>query len=297
MKFWMLCRPEYKKSYSAVRFAEEAKQNKIGFRFVHPELFEIVTAGEDRRKTIFYKGKEIKLPDVVIPRMGAITTTFALAVIRQFERLGVRVLNGGDAIERAKDKLHALQILTSEHLPIPKTMLVKFPLDLELVKREFSFPIVLKTVSGSQGKGVMLCENEDDLDDIFGILEKNDTSLILQEFMGESRGRDIRVFVVGNRVIGAMLRTAQKGFKANVSRGGAAESFPLTPEIERIALDSARSLGLDIAGVDLLFCKKGFRICEVNSSPGFKGFEPATGANIPEAIFEYALQEKEKTKR
>lgn len=288
----MLCRPEYKKTYSAIRFAEEAKQRKINFRFVHPELFEIVTAREDRRKTIFYKGKEIKLPDVVIPRMGAVTTNFALAVIRQFEHLGVRVLNDADAIEKAKDKLHALQILAGQNLPIPKTMLVKFPLDLELVKQEFSFPMVLKTVSGSQGKGVMLCENEDDLDDIFGILEKNDSSLILQEFMGESRGRDIRVFVIGDRVIGAMLRTAQKGFKANVSRGGSAENFPLTPEIEQLSINSAKALGLDIAGVDLLFCSKGFRICEVNSSPGFKGFEPATGENIPAAIFDFAIQEK-----
>jgi gamma-F420-2:alpha-L-glutamate ligase len=256
-----------------------------------PEQFELVVTRDDR-KSILVDGKVTPLPDFLIPRLGASTTYFALAIIRHLERLGVLVLNSSTAIETVRDKLYTQQILAASNLPVPKTMLGKFPVDNDLVEKQLGFPVVVKTLSGSQGSGVYLSEDRANFEDIMTLIDstKPNANIILQEFIASSRGRDLRVIVVGGRAVGAMERYATDGnFKANVSRGGGSRPFTLTPETELLALEATRILGLDIAGVDMLFADGHFKICEVNSSPGFKGMERAYdyNINIADEIFRY----------
>lgn len=215
-----------------------------------------------------------------------------LALIRHFEKLGVFVLNTADAIAKAKDKLHTLQILASRNLPIPKTLLAKFPINQQILEKEFTYPFVMKKISGSLGKGVLLIKTPQQLEDILGLLEDQinnlQPNLIFQEFIKHSQGRDLRVIVIGGKVIGVMQRKAKAGdFRANFNAGGSVSNFKITPEIEWLAIEAANALGLGIAGVDLLFDTDSYKICEVNSSPQFEGFEQATGINIPQKIFEF----------
>ncbi|MFC2159977.1 RimK family alpha-L-glutamate ligase, partial [Actinomycetota bacterium] len=189
-------------------------------------------------------------------------------------------------------KLATLQLLATNNIPIPKTMLAKFPINISAVEKEFEYPLIIKTITGSQGKGVFLLEDNNKLNDLATLMEiskDSKTNLILQEFISFSKGRDIRVIVIGGRTIGAMLRTAKgKNFKANYSAGGLVEPYELNPAIEWLSIESSRLIGLDIAGVDILFDKdNNYRICEINSYPGFEGFEKATGINVPEEIFNY----------
>jgi RimK family alpha-L-glutamate ligase len=219
-------------------------------------------------------------------------TYYSLAVIRHFERLGVFILNSSQSMENSKDKLATLQLLATNNIPIPKTILAKFPINIQVIEKEFEYPMIIKTITGSQGKGVFLLEDGDKLNDLATLMEISKDpkiNLILQEFISFSRGKDIRVIVVGGRAIGAMLRTAiGKNFKANYSAGGSVQSFDLNPAIEWLAIESTRLIGLDIAGVDILFDEKNnYRICEINSYPGFEGFEKATKINVPEEIFNY----------
>lgn len=254
-----------------------------------PEEIEIIVT-QDNSKSIFINGKPAELPQFVIPRMGSGTTYFALAIIRHLERLGVPCINSSNSIETVKDKLFAHQLLISKNLPVPKTMLMKFPLNRELIQDQFDMPIVIKTLSGSLGRGVFLAESRKQFDDLVRIIEVTNpnVNIILQEMVESSRGRDLRVFVVGGRVIGCMVRkSSSEDFRANFSAGGTVEPYKLTPEIEWLALEASKILGLDIAGVDLLFNNEGFCICEVNSSPMFKGMESSQEINIPQAIFDY----------
>ena len=276
-------------AYEIRRLLEEAAGLGIDLTVSAPEQFDLVVTRDDR-KSVRIDGEVRPLPDFLLPRMGSGTTYFALAVMRHLERLGVQPLNSSESIEIVKDKLWSIQVLAASQLPIAKTILVKQPFDAELAKTYLGFPLVVKALSGSHGRGVFLCEDEQRLDDIMGLVASTgNVNLILQEYIETSRGRDLRVITVGGRAIGAMLRQSTDGsFKANISRGGFGEPFPLTPEIEWLATEAARVVGLDIAGIDLLFDGDHFRICEANSSPGFEGFEPATGINVARQILEFA---------
>jgi len=290
MKAWILTKKENFNSYENRRFHKEAEQMGIELQIVGPEEFDIVVTKEGR-KSILRNSSPVDLPDCLIPRMGAGTTYFALAMIRHLQRLGLFVLNSGQSIENAQDKLATLQILAANNIPIPKTMLAKFPLNVDIVEREFTYPLIVKTVSGSYGKGVFFCENRDQLEDLADLIEVSKdqrVNVIIQEFVLSSNGKDIRVFVVGGRHIGAMVRIAREGkLKANFSAGGTVTSFDLNPAMERLAVESAKLVGLDIAGIDILFDGDSYRVCEVNSSPGFEGFEKATGLNVPQEIYHY----------
>lgn len=286
MHIWILAKRDKFDTYENVRFRDVAQQMGIPLTCIDPEDCEIITTKEGRKS--LYVGSEpaAELPDCVIPRIGSGTTYFASAVIRHLERLGVFVMNKADAVELAKDKLATTQTLASNNVPIPKTLLGKYPIDLSVIEREFTFPVIVKKIASSMGKGIVLCENPVQLEDVLGLAHPSSANFIIQECIAASLGKDIRVFVVGGRAIGAILRTAKQGsFKANYSAGGSVEPLPLTPEIEWLAIESARLLDLDIAGVDLLFDKTGFRICEVNSAPFFEGFELATNINVPEEVF------------
>ncbi len=279
-------RPEM---YEINKLVEEAKKSNIEIRVLKPEQIDLIVTQEDR-KSILVDGESTALPDFVLPRMGAGTTYFALAVIRHLERLGVKCFNTSTSIESVKDKLFTQQILAESNIPVPKTMLVKFPVNIELVEEKIGFPAVIKTLSGSQGKGVFLAENRRSFEDLTQIIEVTNSkvNVIIQEFMADSFGRDLRVFTLGGKAIACMERTSgNDDFKANYSAGGTVKHYPLTPEIEWLATEASRLLGLDIAGVDLLFDGEHFKICEVNSSPGFEGLQQTCEINIAQEIFHF----------
>ncbi|AMO43145.1 hypothetical protein R1080702_136 [Cyanophage S-RIM32] len=276
--------------YERERFIEEADKYGIDFTVAFADEIDLIVSRDDR-KSIRFRNDIVALPDSLLARTGSGTGYFNLSVLRQFERLNVPTLPNSNAIEASKDKMYANQILAQAGLPIPKTMLTRFPCKAELVERVVGFPCVLKVVTGSHGAGVYLCENAKQFEDLSELISSLDgkTSMIIQEYIKFSEGRDLRVIVIGGRVIGAMQRTSTDGsFKANISRGGKGESYDIDDELEMLSIQVAKVLDLDIAGVDLLFHSDGYKVCEANSSPGFKGFEQALGINIPEKIFNYA---------
>ena len=290
MKLWMLCNRITTETYERQRFIEEADKYGIDFTVVFADEIDLIVSRDDR-KSIRFCNDIVALPDSLLARTGSGTGYFNLSVLRQFERLNVPTLPNSASIEASKDKMYANQILAQAGLPIPKTMLTRFPCKAELVEKVVGFPCVLKVVTGSHGAGVYLCENAKQFEDLSELISSLDgkTSMIIQEYIKFSEGRDLRVIVVGGRVIGAMQRTSTDGsFKANISRGGKGEPYDVDDEMEMLAIQVAKVLDLDVAGVDLLFHPDGYRICEANSSPGFKGFEQALGINIPQKIFDYA---------
>jgi RimK family alpha-L-glutamate ligase len=290
MKGWIICKEKNMNSYENKRFQEVALEEGIELELRDPSDFDIITT-KGGRKSLIYQGQEVSLPDFVLPRMGSGTTYFGLAVIRQLERLKVPVINSAESIEKAKDKLHTLQILGADNLPTPKTMLARFPVNMDTIEKEFEFPLIVKTLSGSEGKGVFLCENQEYLEDLMDILNEArdiNVNFIVQEFVSSSKGKDIRVLMVGSMPAVAMLRMGREGkFKANIAAGGSGEPYELNPEVEWLSVEASRLLSLDLAGVDILFDGEHFKVCEVNSAPGFEGLEKATGVNVPQQIYHY----------
>ena len=277
-------------TYERERFIEEADKYGIDFNLVFADEIDLIVSRDDR-KSIRYRNDIVPLPDCLLARTGSGTGYFNLSVLRQFERLNVPTLPNSSAIEASKDKMFANQILAQHGLPIPKTMLTRFPCPAELVEKVVGFPCVMKVVTGSHGNGVYLCHTPKEFEDLSELISSLDskTSMIIQEYISHSEGRDLRVIVIGGRVVGAMQRTATDGsFKANISRGGEGVAYDVDDEMEMLAIQVSKVLDLDIAGVDLLFHPDGYKVCEANSSPGFKGFEAALGINIPEKVFNYA---------
>jgi gamma-F420-2:alpha-L-glutamate ligase len=290
MKLWMLGNRLTIEMYERQRFIEEAEKQNIDFSVVFADEIDLIVSRDDR-KSIRYCNDIVSLPDVVLARTGSGTGYFNLSVLRQFERLNVPTLPNSASIEASKDKMYANQILAQAGLPIPKTMLTRFPCSAELVERQIGFPCVIKVVTGSHGAGVYLCETPKQFEDLSELISSLDfkNSMIVQEYVQHSEGRDLRVIVIGGRVVGAMLRKSTDGsFKANISRGGEGTAHDVDDQMEMLAIQVAKILDLDIAGVDLLFHPDGYKICEANSSPGFKGFEKALGINIPQKVFDYA---------
>ena len=272
------------------RLLESCPSNIEPQVILHPTVDIIVN--KENRRSIRVKNKMVDLPKVAIPRTGSGTGYFGFAILRHLERLGVPMVNSSSSIEATKDKLYAHQIFAEQGIPTPKTLLVKHPINANLVEREIGFPAVVKIMAGSYGKGVYQVTSKsrfvDFIDFAHGI--NTDEAIIVQEYIDTHPGEDLRVFVVGGKVLGAMKRSAKDGsFKANISRGGEGVAYELTPQIEKIALKVCKSLELEVAGVDLLFGKDGFLVCEANSAPGFKGFEQATGIDVAKAIIDYAL--------
>ncbi|MBW6470390.1 MAG: RimK family alpha-L-glutamate ligase [Methanosarcinaceae archaeon] len=293
MKGWILykdsasgLKPE---AYEVHRLLKSAEENGIEMQVVNPEQFELIVTRDDR-KSILLDGEVVPLPDFLLPRMGAGTTYFAMAVIRHLERLGVHTFNSSNSIDTVKDKLYSSQILAEMDIPFPKTMLAKYPIDVNFVEKQFGFPLIIKILTGSKGSGVFLSENRTNFIDLMELIRvtKSYANFILQEFINSSRGHDLRVFVIGGRVVACMERIATDGnFKANFSRGGEVRQFKITAEIEWLATETARVFGLDVAGIDLLFDGDHFKICEANSSPGFEGIESCCDIDIPKEIYNY----------
>jgi len=275
--------------YESTRLVESFAAKGIEARMCHPDDFDIIV-DLDIHKGIKYKGEDLELPKLVRVRLGAGILPFQLAVVRHFEQAGIPCINGSLPIETVKDKLRSSQILSRSGIPIPNTMMVRLPIDDGLVETNIGFPCVVKVVTGSYGEGVYLCERKRDYKKLMEFVDNlgNKKTMIVQEYLGERPGEDLRVLVIGGKVIGAMRRTAPEGdFRANITNGGTGENFEVTEEIDYIARKTARSLNLDIAGVDLLFDKRGFRVCEANSNPGFIGFERFCGVDVADLITEY----------
>ena len=288
MNCWIVLQKRTKNTtYETRRLIEAAG---TGSTVVYHPSVDIIVSRKDRA-SIRVKNKTVQLPDVVIPRTGSGTGYFGFAMLRHLEQLGVPVINSSWAIEATKDKLYAAQVFAQRGIATPKTILVKSPVSPSLVAREIGFPAVVKIMAGSYGKGVYKVETKSHFQDFIEFAHgiKSDEAIIVQEYVGTRPGEDLRVFVVGGQALGAMRRKSRDGsFKANITRGGEGEAYPLTTDLAELAVSAAEALGLDVAGVDLLFTDDGYTVCECNSAPGFEGFERATGIDIARAIIDYA---------
>ena len=281
-KGWMLVKPKFQESYETERLLEEFGNHDIEVKLIDPNEIDIFV-NKENKQSILVNGKSLPLPKFVFPRTGSGTTYYIKAVIRHFERMGVPVINSSEAIDNVKDKLYTHQILAQSNLDIPNTMLLKHPIDISFVEKNIGFPVIVKKISGSYGRGVFLCENKKQLNQLVTMAEltKKSYDIIIQEFVKDTWGKDLRVFVVNNKVVGCMMRqSTDDDFRANLSRGGEGFPYEVNEQIEWLSSESSKALGLDIAGVDLLFQNGGYKICEVNSNPGFEGMEQFTNKNI-----------------
>lgn len=238
---------------------------------------------------IHYKGRRLEGFDAVIPRIGASVTFYATAVLRQFEMLGVFTLNESVAIGRARDKLRTLQLLTRRGIGLPLTGIAHSPDDTaDLLRLVGEAPLIIKLVEGAQGQGVVLAETRQAAESVIDAFRGLDAHFLVQEFIKESRGSDLRCFVIGGQVVAAMKRQAKKGeFRANLHRGASAEAARITPRERRMAINAAKIMGLNVAGVDIIRSSRGPRVLEVNSTPGLEGIEAATGQDIAGEIIAF----------
>ncbi len=250
---------------------------------------------EKKKPSVIYKGKELNDIDGVIPRIGASVTFFGTAVVRQFEMMKVFTATESQALVRSRDKLRSLQILSRASLGLPKTVFSNYSKDVSsVIDKVGGAPLVIKLLEGTQDLGVVLADNRNSAESILEAFNGLQARVIVQEFIKEAKGADIRVFIVDGVVVGAMKRQGKEGeFRSNLHRGGSAEIIELTDEEENAALKAARVMGLGVAGVDLLQSARGPLILEVNSSPGLEGIEKATGKNIALQIIKYVERNAE----
>ena len=274
--------------YSTSRLVEAAEQRGHHVDVIDP-IGCVLVISQGTHK-MFFRGRECDDYDVIVPRIGASITDYGLAVLAHFERHGVPCVNSQLAIARSRDKLRALQALSAAHLSIPRTAMARDPEAIRAaVDAVGGTPVIIKLLQGTQGVGVMIADSaeavESTLDTLWGLGQ----NIILQEFIAESAGRDLRAVVIGGELVAAMRRQAKKGeFRSNLHRGGNGVRAELPQEYARAALDAARIMGLGMAGVDLLESRDGPRVIEVNSSPGLRGVERATGIDVAQRIIAHA---------
>ncbi len=273
--------------YSTRRLYEAGLQRKHEVLIIDHTKCDLII--EKRNPTIIYKGKKLEKVDAVIPRIGASVTFYGTAVVRQFEMMKVFTAIESQALLRSRDKLRSLQILSRAGLGLPKTVFTNYSRNVkEIIQGAGGAPVVVKLLEGTQGLGVVLAETDNAAESVIDAFNGLKVRVIVQEFIEEAQGADIRAFVVDGVVVGAMKRQAKKGeFRSNLHRGGTAQVIDLTEEEENAALKAARIMGLGICGVDMLQSKLGPLILEVNSSPGLEGIEHATGKNIAKSIIRY----------
>ena len=241
------------------------------------------------KPAIIYQGKALDAVDAIIPRIGATHTFYGTAVVRQFEMMGVYAVNESQAITRSRDKLRSLQLLARKGIGLPVTGFAHSTKDVEgLIGVVGGAPLVIKLLEGTQGIGVVLAETESAATSVIEAFRGINANILVQEFIKEAGGADIRCFVVGDKVVCAMKRQGAPGeFRSNLHRGGSAERIKLTPEERSTATRAAKTMGLNVAGVDLLRSNHGPVVMEVNSSPGLEGIEQATGLDVAGKIIEF----------
>jgi len=243
--------------------------------------------------SIHYRGAALEGFDAVIPRIGASITFYGNAVLRQFEMMGVYCLNTADAISRARDKLNSMQLMARDGIGLPGTGFADKPGDIpDLIEMVGGAPLVIKLLEGTQGIGVVLAETRTAAESVIEAFMGLNANILVQQYISEAKGADIRCFVVGNKVVAAMKRQAKAGeFRSNLHRGGTATAVKLSAAERKTALQAAKCMGLAVAGVDILQSSEGPVVMEVNSSPGLEGIEAATSVDVAGAILDYLEQQ------
>lgn len=275
------------KLYSTRRLVEAAEQR--GHEVVVLDHSKCVLAMEKSNPMVYHKGEPVTGVDAIIPRIGASVTFYGAAVVRQFEQMKVFSSVESQALVRSRDKLRSLQLLAKAGIGMPKTAFASSPRDIDqVINLVGGAPIVIKLLEGTQGIGVILAETHQSAKSVIEAFLDINTNILVQEFIREAKGADIRAFVVDGKVVGAMLRKGVEGeFRSNLHRGGKAQLIELNKEEKITAIKAAKKLGLAIAGVDMLQSERGPLVMEVNSSPGLEGIEGATGVDIAGRIIEY----------
>ncbi len=276
--------------YSTSRLVEAAEAAGHHVRVVDHLKCSIELAKKSPR--IYYNGEYLTGIDAIIPRIGASVTFYGTAVVRQFEMMKVFTAVESQALVRSRDKLRSLQLLARAGVGLPKTVFTNFSRDVEhVVEKVGGAPVVLKLLEGTQGLGVVLAETQNAASSVMEAFNGLEARIIVQEFIKEAGGADIRAFVVDGVVVGAMKRQGKEGeFRSNLHRGGSANLIELSEEEEQTAIISAKAMGLGVAGVDMLQSSNGPLVLEVNSSPGLEGIEKATGTDIAGKIIRYVEQ-------
>ncbi len=278
-----------KSLYSTQRLID-AGENR-GHEMLLLDHMKTVLVIEQGRPHIFFNGKEVTDVNAVIPRIGSSATFYGSAVVRQFEMMKIFTAVESQALVRSRDKLRSLQILARAGIGIPKTAFASSPKEKDIdnvIESIGGAPCIIKLLEGTQGIGVILADNHKAAKSVIEAFMKIKANMLVQEFIKEAGGADIRVFIVDGQIVGAMKRQAKDGeFRSNLHRGGSASVIQLSPEERATAIKAVKKLGLGIAGVDLLQSKRGPLVMEVNSSPGLEGIEGATGIDIAGKIIEY----------
>lgn len=286
-------------NYSTRRLVEEAE--KRGHEVDVIKYKNCYISIEPHHNQVYYKGKALEHYDAIIPRISANMTKYGTAIVRQLEMQGEYVLSKSIAITRARDKLRSMQVLAKYGVDIPKTVVSRNTTDIDdLLEQLGEMPVIIKLANGTHGNGVILAETKKSAKSTmqaFYLTNDNGTNILLQEFIKESAGTDIRAFVVGSRVVASMKRQSlDDDFRSNLHKGGSGTPIKLTPQEEKMAISAAKAMGLSIAGVDIMRSSRGPLVLEVNASPGF-GIEKVTGRNIAEKIIEYVERNARRTQK
>ena len=280
--------------YSTKRLVEEAKAKGHKIEVINPlRCYMDVSTGAPM---VYYKKRKLNKFDAVIPRVGASISSYGMAIVRQFEMMGVFCLNSSNSIGRSRDKLRSLQILSQKGLPLPKTSFANSTQQTEmLIELVGGAPNIVKLIEGSQGRGVVLAETHKAAECLIDAFRELDANFLVQEFIKDANGSDIRCFVLGEKVIATMMRQAKEGeFRSNIHRGGVGIPVKISPEERKVAIGAAKAMRLNMAGVDIIRSGSGPKILEVNSSPGLEGIEGCTEKNLAIKIIEYVEQNFEK---
>lgn len=273
--------------YSTDRLVEEGEKRGHNIEVIDPLKCDIII--EKEKPTIYYKDRYLDYVDAIIPRIGTSVTFYGCAVVRQFEMMGVFTICTSDAIQRSRDKLRSFQRLSKAGIGMPKTVFTNYSRDVEeVIEHVGGTPVIIKLLEGTQGLGVVLAETRSAAESVLEAFNGLQARVIVQEFIKEAGGADLRALVVDGQVVGAMKRQGKEGeFRSNLHRGGSANIIKLSHEELKLAMNASRALKLPVCGVDMLQSSRGPLLLEVNSTPGLEGIESATGRNIAKAILRY----------
>ena len=273
--------------YSTARLVDEAEKRGHKVEIIDPLKCDIII--EREKPTIYYKDRYLDYVDAIIPRIGASVTFYGCAVVRQFEEMGVFTIAASDAISRSRDKLRSLQRLSKAGIGMPKTVFTNYSRDVEeVIEHVGGTPVIIKLLEGTQGLGVVLAETKNAAESVLEAFNGLEARVIVQEYIKESKGADLRALVVDGQVVGAMKRQGKEGeFRSNLHRGGSANIIKLNADELKLAMHASKVLKLPVCGVDMLQSSRGPLLLEVNSTPGLEGIEAATQKNIAKAIITF----------
>lgn len=278
--------------HSIRRLLQESRKARVPCAVLDPLRFQIAVSGDE--SNLFYSGRALPRFSSVLPRIGASITGYGIAVVKQFEAIGIPVVNSSQAIADSRNKMRSFQVLSEHRVRIPPSILARSGEGLKNSVRALGgMPVVLKLLQGTQGLGVMLVHSQKSLESVLETLWELGQEVIVQKFIATEPNQDYRVFIVGNEVVGTMIRTARPGdFRANVHRGAETKAIELPASHKKVALKAAKALNLEVAGIDLIDSDSGPLVLEANSSPGFEGLERATGENVASKIIAHMMKKR-----